>query len=170
MIADTEEELHEMAGRIGMKREWFQDGRRPHYDVSMSKRKLAVEYGTIEITAEELVIRLREENREMKTGVELITDERQRHFDEEGWTPEHDDEHSGGSMVEAAVCYALYGEGEMAHVVPRYWPWDEVWWKPSTYKRNLVKAGALIAAELDRVIRSGVDGRGEPSFRDYTGR
>ena len=106
----------------------------------------------------------------METGVGLIAAERKRHVDEEGWTPEHDDEHSGGSMVEAAVCYALYGEGELAHVVPKEWPWDEKWWKPSTYKRNLVKAGALIAAELDRVIRSGVDGRGEPSFRDYADR
>ena len=55
MIADTEEELHEMASRIGMKREWFQEGSRPHYDVSMGKRKLAVECGVIEITAGEIV-------------------------------------------------------------------------------------------------------------------
>jgi hypothetical protein len=34
------------------------------------------------------------------------------------------------------------------------WPWDEKWWKPSTNPiRNLVKAGALIAAEIDRLQR-----------------
>jgi len=60
MIADTEEELHEMAARIGLKREWFQDTSRPHYDVSKSRRKLATENGAVEITTEELVIRLRE--------------------------------------------------------------------------------------------------------------
>lgn len=60
MIADTEDELHDMAARIGMKRKWFQGGDRPHYDVSMSRRKLAVEQGAVEITIKELVHRLRE--------------------------------------------------------------------------------------------------------------
>ena len=55
MIADSEEELHEMADRIGMQRAWFQAGSRPHYDVSKSKRKLAIEYGANEITIRELV-------------------------------------------------------------------------------------------------------------------
>ncbi|RYG35903.1 DUF4031 domain-containing protein [bacterium] len=49
MTADTLEELHEMAERIGMKREWFQDKRRPHYDLPPSTRALAVQQGAIEI-------------------------------------------------------------------------------------------------------------------------
>ncbi|MBA7526217.1 hypothetical protein ES705_18378 [subsurface metagenome] len=57
MAADTEEELHAMADRIGMKREWFQEGSIPHYDVSMSRRKLAVEHGAVEVTVRELVAR-----------------------------------------------------------------------------------------------------------------
>jgi len=55
MIADTEEELHEMADKIGMRRTWFQSESRPHYDVSKSKRILAIENGAIEITIKELV-------------------------------------------------------------------------------------------------------------------
>ena len=55
MIADTENELHEMAGKIGMRRSWFQAGSIPHYDVSKSKRKLAVESGTIEVSIKELI-------------------------------------------------------------------------------------------------------------------
>ena len=55
MIADTEEELHEMADKIGMKREWFQNTSMPHYDVGMGKRTLAVEYGATEITMRELI-------------------------------------------------------------------------------------------------------------------
>ena len=55
MIADSEDELHEMADKIGMRRAWFQNGRRPHYDVSKSRRKLAVEYGAIEVTIRELI-------------------------------------------------------------------------------------------------------------------
>lgn len=58
LIADTEEELHAMAVKIGMKRSWFQHGGRnegmPHYDLVASKRRLAVANGTIEITRNEL--------------------------------------------------------------------------------------------------------------------
>jgi hypothetical protein len=52
MIADTDEELHEMANLIGIKREWHQAPPRynSHYDISMTKRKLAVEHGAVEIT------------------------------------------------------------------------------------------------------------------------
>lgn len=48
MIADTIEELHEAAANIGMKREWFQPLSTPHYDVSLSRRRVAVELGAIE--------------------------------------------------------------------------------------------------------------------------
>lgn len=55
MIADTPEELHEMARAIGMSRAWFQDKDIPHYDVSMSKRAMAVARGAIEVTPRELI-------------------------------------------------------------------------------------------------------------------
>lgn len=47
MIADTLDELHDMAGRIGMRREWFQDRRVPHYDVSLERRALAITCGAV---------------------------------------------------------------------------------------------------------------------------
>jgi hypothetical protein len=60
MSADTVEELHAMAEQIGLKREWFQDhSRYPHYDVSQSKRKLAVKAGAIEVSSRQLVQLLR---------------------------------------------------------------------------------------------------------------
>lgn len=52
MAADTLDELHEMAEKIGMKRSWFQGD---HYDLSLSRRKLAIQYGAKEITSRELV-------------------------------------------------------------------------------------------------------------------
>ena len=55
MVADTLEELHAMAEKIGMKREWFQDKRWPHYDVSLTRKKLAIKYGAKEITRRELM-------------------------------------------------------------------------------------------------------------------
>ena len=51
MIADTERELHEMADRIGVSRRWFQGD---HYDICLSKRFMAVEFGAKEITWREL--------------------------------------------------------------------------------------------------------------------
>ena len=93
-------------------------------------------------------------------GVERIAAERQRQIDAEGWTPEHDDEHDCGEMVSAAACYAgmaqaLVNGSSIVHPeVLSLWPWDFDWWKPSDDPvRNLEKAGALIAAEIDRLLR-----------------
>lgn len=56
MVADSLDELHAMADRIGIKRQWFQaDGSVPHYDICKSKRKLAVAFGAIEIGRREIV-------------------------------------------------------------------------------------------------------------------
>lgn len=96
-----------------------------------------------------------------KEGVSLIAAERLRQVSAEGWTPEHDDEHAGGSLVEAAVAYARYGdtprfnrEVNSNYGPPACWPWHPSWWKPASRIRSLVKAGALIAAEIDRLIRA----------------
>jgi hypothetical protein len=49
MIADTVEELHEFAARVGCKREWFQaDSRYPHYDLQSRLRARAVKLGAKE--------------------------------------------------------------------------------------------------------------------------
>lgn len=50
MVADNIEELHEMADKLNLKREWFQDGKRPHYDISKSKKKQALQYGAKEVS------------------------------------------------------------------------------------------------------------------------
>jgi hypothetical protein len=38
-------------------------------------------------------------------------------------------------------------------IMAELWPWDESWWKPGDRIRELAKAGALIAAEIDRLNR-----------------
>jgi len=53
MLADTVEELHAMADKIGVNRKWFQGD---HYDICISKRTLAVKYGAVEITMREAVV------------------------------------------------------------------------------------------------------------------
>lgn len=59
MTADTDEELHEMADLIGMKREWFQEKRTHHYDLTPTRRKLAVKHGAIEEHSRARVRRIR---------------------------------------------------------------------------------------------------------------
>jgi hypothetical protein len=56
MTADSDEELHAMAARIGMKPEWHQKAGtyKSHYDISLSKRKLALHFGAKEINRTQL--------------------------------------------------------------------------------------------------------------------
>ncbi|WP_353436324.1 hypothetical protein [Pseudomonas aeruginosa] len=93
--------------------------------------------------------------------------ERRRQVEAEGWTPEHDDEHSHGQMARAAACYALAGssapnDGTAALLVSLAWPWDEQWWKPSTARRDMVKACALALAEIERLDRAGISQNPQP--------
>lgn len=97
----------------------------------------------------------------LSPGVLAILAERQRQIAEEGWTAEHDDEHDPGDLASAATAYALYAadrlnpysQGDGRYNIPIAWPWTGEWWKPSTPKRDLEKAGALVAAEWDRLDR-----------------
>ncbi|HAV8533102.1 TPA: ead/Ea22-like family protein [Escherichia coli] len=80
--------------------------------------------------------------------------ERQRQQSVEGWMPEHDDEHCNGELAMAAVCYINEtGTVNRNGGKPWGWPWDASWWKPNARRRNLVKAGALILAEIERIDR-----------------
>lgn len=80
---------------------------------------------------------------------------RQVEVEVEGWTPEHDDSHRRGEMALAAACYAapkfVGFAGAAFGALP--WPWDRSWWKPRDVRRNLVRAGALIVAEIERLDR-----------------
>jgi hypothetical protein len=84
--------------------------------------------------------------------------ERERQKSAEGWTLEHDDAHGDGSMARAAAAYALYGLG-FSHI--GIWPWGPHWWKPRSHRENLVRAGALILAEIERLDRAEGDVAGE---------
>ena len=85
----------------------------------------------------------------------LIAAERVRQQNEEGWTPEHDDRHVSGELVVAAACYALPSRFVTRHA---NWPFERSAWKPvpDDRVRELKKAGALIAAEIDRLLRGRV--------------
>lgn len=98
------------------------------------------------------------------SGIERINAERQRQIEVEGWTPEHDDAYSNSDLVAAALSYAEVAAEQVSPHFPGEnrpwetrtdWPWHDRWWKPNEDPiRNLEKAGALIAAEIDRLLRA----------------
>ena len=98
------------------------------------------------------------------SGVQLIAAERERQITQEGWTPQHDDHHAQQELAQAAACYAWPAPRPIE--VKKAWPWDFQWWKPTVFGvdadwrevsearvRDLTKAGALLAAEIDRLHR-----------------
>ena len=96
----------------------------------------------------------------MTTGIELIAAERTRQIEVERFDASHDWYHPEGTLAVAAACYALpTAERLMAlecdeNGVPEVWPWEPKMFKPTPgdRKRELIKAGALIAAELDKIL------------------
>lgn len=92
-------------------------------------------------------------------GADAIAAERVRQIVEERWSTAHDDAWADSELIRAASCYIaaalVIDGGGIVGEPPPSWPWHRDWWKPSTDpERNLVKAGALIAADLDRRHRS----------------
>lgn len=75
--------------------------------------------------------------------------ERQRQINVKGWTPEHDDTYTCGELAAAAISYIEPAEAE------NYWPvdWHDGSFRPSDERRNIVKATALLLAELERLDR-----------------
>jgi hypothetical protein len=99
-----------------------------------------------------------------KSGIDLIAEERERQIEVEGWTAQHDqDEHGEGQLAEAAAYYAFTEEqrewtdnvlaSTNSGLGSSVWPWEPKWFKPTPDDRikELTKAGALIAAEIDRL-------------------
>lgn len=95
----------------------------------------------------------------MSKGTDLIAEERQRQVDVEGWTAEHDDKHGVATLAAAGAAYALVpqfrrGGQHLAGAHPLdLWPFGQDWWKPTNTVRDLVRAGALIAAAIDVELR-----------------
>lgn len=108
----------------------------------------------------------------MKLSQQAIDDvvaERQRQINQEGWSASHDDEHEPGELAAAAANYALNASCQLSpydgtscerppieHAWPEWLadpprPWT---WKPKDARRDLVRAAALIIAEIERFDRA----------------
>ena len=88
--------------------------------------------------------------------------ERRRQIEGEGFDPVRDLRYESGELLLAGICYIEFARAQIAQAgldgktmrILRRWPWAVEWWKPEEDAvRNLEKGGALIAAELDRVVR-----------------
>lgn len=87
-------------------------------------------------------------------GVKLITKERERQIDVKGWSEEHDKQHNRGELSDLAACYALRPYWRKRISTPMINPFAFKDFKPDPNNRvrELTKAGALIAAEIDRLL------------------
>lgn len=99
------------------------------------------------------------------SAIDEIATERRRQIEAEGWTTMHDDQHADGDLARAAAAYAYAGSmsdrsgrnaKQIAELIRVLWPWGWDWWKPKSRRRDLVRAGALIVAEIERLDRARV--------------
>lgn len=112
----------------------------------------------------------------MNKAIKDVIAERKRQIEKEGWTPDHDDdEHRSGDLALAGAAYAIYDAGDRlsaytnqvlfdlqphAKREPIFWPFHYDWWKPKGRRRNLVRAAALIVAEIERLDRAALADEG----------
>lgn len=90
----------------------------------------------------------------MEKAIELLAKERQRQITEKGFTPEKDDTYYEQELQTAAGAFLRANDYYQGDGAIELWPWEENTFKPSEDPiRNLVKAGALIVAEIERLQR-----------------
>ena len=92
-----------------------------------------------------------------------VVNERDRQISVEGWSAVHDDKHDKAEMARAAASYVMQYiaartwfalSSQVRAVIGWLWPWDAEWFKPSSSRRDLVKAAALLLAEIERDDRA----------------
>ena len=86
-----------------------------------------------------------------KASVDVLA-ERERQIKAEGYDTKHDDEHNHRELSAAAACYAdAFGPDDQC---PACWPWGTEAWNPKDYRSNMVRAAALLLAEIERLDRA----------------
>lgn len=133
-----------------------------------SLRAMAVDSAAEIEALKKEVARLRQHN----AALADIAAERHRQITDEGYTIQRDNDYNSGEMAAAAGCYAIASAFPVAvaKVLPGFWLWGAQWWKPSAVpRRNLVKAGALIVAEIERLDRKAAPATHETCAREMLG-
>ncbi len=112
-------------------------------------------------------------------GSSMISAERIRQVQMEVWSAAHDDGLDDFQLSNAALSYIMAALGK--HLTgfltldqrlvfdPKFWwPFADGWWKPTSRMKNLIKAGALICAEIDRLWRTGEGLEGLDGNNEHT--
>lgn len=124
-------------------------------------RPLSPSQGRYRIEAPQAYPRVPSVQGEAMTVIDEIAAERARQIEQEGWTAEHDDDHDAGELAAAGASYAInaadqlspLSQGDGENLSPIMWPWAWEWWKPKNPRRDLIRAAALIVAEIERMDR-----------------
>ncbi|MBA0419527.1 hypothetical protein D7Y22_00935 [Stenotrophomonas maltophilia] len=97
---------------------------------------------------------------DLGTGIKAIASERERQLCIEGFSRDSDEQYREGELARAATAYVQLAAmdlqvGSRKHIAsqepPFFWPWAPEWWKPVDARHDLVRAGALIAAQIDLI-------------------
>lgn len=99
------------------------------------------------------------------TALGSVIAERARQQLVEKWTTEHDDGYGPGEqLAQAAACYAMPRGVHLHRAIgimeagkdlpPVHWPWEACHWKPKDRRTDLVRAAALLIAEIERLDRN----------------
>ncbi len=121
-----------------------------NWEVAVSLSEENVELKRKLYAAENQIAEL--EARTFNPAILDVIAERQRQKAVEGWTSEHDDKYGKSQLLWASSCYVL-NTIQPFNRIPMDWPWAPEWWKPTNPRRDMVKAGALILAEIERIDR-----------------
>jgi hypothetical protein len=102
--------------------------------------------------------------RPLSPFMQAVVAERYRQIEQEGWSTSHDDDYARGQLARAGAAYLLgperstYTDYEADEVAVQLsgrtiFPWEQEWWKPKEYRRNLIRGCALAIAEGERFDR-----------------
>ena len=86
----------------------------------------------------------------MSKGIELIAEERQRQIEKEGYDVNHDNQEPLNCFNLAAASYLMHQINP--DISQSLWCWDFKYYKPKSVLKNLVRAGALVAAAIDKIL------------------
>lgn len=99
-----------------------------------------------------------------KSALDVVA-ERQRQISAENYKPDQDDAYTQNELTRAAEGYihTVVSRGWTyesnpndyeCEEIPPFWPWADEHWKPKSPRRDLVRAAALIIAEIERIDRA----------------
>lgn len=160
----------EHAANMYYTEDWFNE---PIYQCkNMEQAEIAFQFGEIvhclRSDGAEIVTADFEEAKQfyLEPAIHDVLAERKRQIEKEHYSSEHDDDYKENELPRAAVSYAGHviarqwtfkdsaPETYQSEEAPDLWPWDLDFWKPKTPRKDLVRAAALLLAEIDRMDRS----------------